>query len=146
MSLDDLRCDEPGCENKKPYKTKDSLRKHYRHMHDSKPPIPRSVRSAHAGVFRCPECGAEFGRPQGLGIHRRSVHGIEGSASATVAARNKRLREDGAAAGGQSRRSSSPKEPVGLHAVLQHLFPDGIPAKKIPAVLAWIEETRRLLR
>lgn len=136
MSLDDLRCDEPGCEDKKPYKTKDSLRKHYRHMHDSLPPKPGEPE------YVCPECGATFDRPQGLGAHRRS-HGVAGSAPATVYARRKR-RENGAAAGGPSR-SRSPADPE-LHAILQHLFPDGIPAKKIRAVLAWIEETRRLLR
>ena len=30
-------------------------------------------------VFVCPDCGRTFGRAQGLGIHRRTVHGIEGT-------------------------------------------------------------------
>lgn len=43
-----------------------------------------------AGPFVCPECGKTFGRPQGLGAHRRSAHGVKGG-SATAARRRSSL-------------------------------------------------------
>ena len=60
------------------------LTKH-RHLKHPPPPRPPSKRVA------CPDCGRTFDRPTSLGSHRRSVHGIVGSAKSTVLARNKRL-------------------------------------------------------
>jgi hypothetical protein len=44
------------------------------------------------GIFKCPECKAQgvravFTTKTGLGIHRRSTHGIPGSSSAAISAR-----------------------------------------------------------
>lgn len=38
----------------------------------------------------CPECEFVAGSPQGLGAHRRSAHGVEGSSPSTVSLRRKR--------------------------------------------------------
>lgn len=136
MNVDDLRCHEPECRENRPYATRDSLRKHYQRTHDKLPPPIKMVENR---VYACPECSKKFDRPQGLGIHRRRMHGVEGSSPATVAARKQRAEAPSAG-------SRRPVEIDGLNYMLRHLFPDGIPQKKIPAVLEWIEQTKALMR
>jgi hypothetical protein len=119
-----------------------------------------------AGQSVCPECGRTFTRPQALGAHRRQAHGIAGSSRNTAGARTKRrASKTGAgssrgaatapstAAGTRStrtrgRRSTAAAEQPGVDrdALLQTLFPDGIPAREevIRALNAWLDEAQRL--
>ena len=39
-------------------------------------------------AYNCPECEDRFTSPQGLGAHRKAIHGVEGSSKAAVAARS----------------------------------------------------------
>jgi hypothetical protein len=41
-------------------------------------------------TFQCPDCPRTFDRPTGLGIHRRTAHGVVGTSAASVAYRKQR--------------------------------------------------------
>jgi C2H2-type zinc finger len=120
-----------------------------------------------AGEFVCPECGRAFARPQALGAHRRAAHGIAGSSRSSAPRRQRRQAQATAAqatgataaqprqASGRRRRSGGSNRPsttrterpsVNRDALLQALFPNGIPARKnvIRAVNAWLDEADRL--
>jgi hypothetical protein len=107
--------------------------------------------------FICPECGRTFSRAAALGAHRRRVHGVVGSSSRSRArargdesrARNgagsrRRTRRAGERPVGQSR-STEPAR-VDRDALLQALFPAGIPAKEsvLESVTRWLDEAERL--
>jgi C2H2-type zinc finger len=114
--------------------------------------------------FKCPECGRTFTRAAALGAHRRQAHGIAGATSRSqsgsrstrrTAARSpsstttntRRLRPARAASGSpraRARRDGS----VDRDALLQKLFPNGIPAKEdvIRAINSWLDEAERLAK
>lgn len=121
------------------------------------------------GELVCPECGKTFIRAAALGSHRRRAHGVAGGSSrskpskrrkgAIVAANDGRRRtaasrEPASTAatpeartrsrGNPARRSSS----VDRDALLQTLFPNGIPAREevIRSVNSWLDEAERLAR
>ena len=121
------------------------------------------------GEYVCPECGRTFARPQALGAHRRAAHGIAGTSRTSARRRRPRqaratpAQSPGAVAaqagqpsgsrrrsGSRTRRSTTGAErrSVNRDALLQSLFPDGIPAREtvIRAVNAWLEEADRLAK
>jgi uncharacterized C2H2 Zn-finger protein len=113
--------------------------------------------------FKCPECGRTFTRAAALGAHRRQAHGIAGATS--QARRSRRTtrrttaRATSAAATTSGRRRRPTRAPssslrartsrggaLDRDALLQQLFPDGIPAKEnvIRAVNTWLDDAERL--
>jgi uncharacterized C2H2 Zn-finger protein len=114
------------------------------------------------GDFKCPECGRTFTRAAALGAHRRQAHGVAGATtrarsarrprrtaaaakSSAAAATTRRRRPNRAAASStRGRRDGS----VDRNALLQQLFPNGIPAKEevIREVNNWLDEAERLAR
>jgi hypothetical protein len=70
-----LDCPAPGCNHRSP--NKNALGSHVRSMHDTTlaellgAPTP----------FKCPDCDRAFTAPQGLGVHRQRVHGVDGKDS-----------------------------------------------------------------
>src|SRR6266542_3220406 len=116
------------------------------------------------GEFKCPECGRTFTRAAALGAHRRQAHGIVGATSrsraggrstrrtaaralSSTATSTRRRRPAGTASGsprGRARGDGS----VDRDALLQKLFPNGIPAKEdvIRAINSWLDEAERLAK
>lgn len=113
-------------------------------------------------MLRCPECGKTFTRAASLGAHRNRAHGVAGTSNA--ARRNSRRgtsarstsRRDGA--GGQTKpqstrgrgrtSSSGGGSSVNRDALLQALFPNGVPAREavIRRANAWLDEAEQLAR
>lgn len=92
-----------------------------------------------AKTFPCAEEGCEFiaPNPQGLGAHRRHVHNIEGKyASKKKTVKTKEVKE----------KPTSDIDHLSLTVILKHLFPEGIPAKKVELLMEWIELTKRLVK
>ncbi len=115
--------------------------------------------------FKCPECGRTFSRAAALGAHRRQAHGIAGATSQSRANRRTARRTNTRATSATAttsiprRRatraaSSSPRTrtsrdgSVDRDALLQELFPNGIPAKEnvIRAINTWLDEAERLAK
>jgi hypothetical protein len=114
--------------------------------------------------FKCPECGRTFTRAAALGAHRRQAHGIAGatsrsqsggrstrrttgratSATATSTRRRRTARAASGSPPARARRDGS----VDRDALLQKLFPNGIPAKEdvIRAINNWLDEAERLAK
>src|SRR5205085_12153658 len=96
----------------------------------------------------CPECGRMFGRPAALGAHRSRTHGVAGTTRNAASGR----RQDTAgrvASDGRTRRGvDAGGGPVDRDALLQTLFPNGLPARAstLAAVAAWLDEAERLAR
>jgi uncharacterized C2H2 Zn-finger protein len=97
--------------------------------------------------FKCPECGQTFGGPAALGAHRNRAHGIAGTSNSSRSVRARRL-----ATGTRGRRGrpagTSGRESVNRNALLNTLFPQGIPPKEevVRAVNAWLDDAERLAR
>ncbi len=107
-------------------------------------------------VLTCPECGKTFTRAASLGAHRNRAHGISGSSSQRRRRSNKRSN------GGTTRPSASSQTrrrrgrsgadtpaasgAVNRDALLQTLFPNGLPAREevIRRANAWLDEAERL--
>jgi uncharacterized Zn finger protein (UPF0148 family) len=128
----------------------------------------RKPQTEKAGEVTCPECGRTFTRAAALGAHRRQAHGVAGasrrsssrttrasaSASRTGAGtQGRRTRTTPttrtATGGSRSGRSRSRTDgAVDRDALLQTLFPDGIPAKEsvIRSLNSWLDEAERLAR
>ncbi len=114
--------------------------------------------------FKCPECGRTFTRAAALGAHRRQAHGVAGkssqssngrraarttaasssSAPAATAARRRPRRATGNPDAGRRSRGAT----VDRDALLQTLFPNGIPAKEnvIRALNSWLDDAERLAK
>lgn len=110
------------------------------------------------GPLPCPECGKQFTRPASLGAHRRAAHGVQGSSGR---ARRSRAQSAPRPANAGSRRPASAgsqrmrtkgglnrRSAVDHDALLQALFPDGIPARQhvIRELDRWLQEAERLAR
>jgi uncharacterized C2H2 Zn-finger protein len=115
--------------------------------------------------FKCPECGRTFTRAAALGAHRRQAHGVAG---ATSQSRSRRRGTSRASAATNSRTASAttrrrtPRRPltnsddararrggsVDRDALLQALFPNGIPAKEdvIRAINNWLDDAEQLAK
>ena len=126
----------------------------------------RRPQTEKAAEFTCPECGRTFPRAAALGAHRRQAHGVAGasrlsssrtsrpsaSASRTGAKTQRRRTRTApttrtAPSGNRPGRSGSRREgAVDRDALLQTLFPGGIPAKEsvIRSVNSWLDEAERL--
>jgi isochorismate synthase EntC len=126
-------------------------------------PRARKPQTAKSEEFVCPECGRTFTRAASLGAHRRQTHNVAGAtsqaraqtakppsktsrtAAATTKRRRTRTTKTIVAA---RRRSSSNNSPINRDALLQALFPNGIPAKEsvIRSINTWLDEAERLAR
>lgn len=132
--------------------------------------------STASGELTCPECGRTFARPQALGAHRRQAHGVVGTSknttrrkaqtsAATTRTNGGGSRSVAAAAATDSRRrrgrsatarrtqpakaaSNGSRRPIDRDALLQTIFPTGIPPREdvIAAANAWLDEAERLAR
>jgi uncharacterized C2H2 Zn-finger protein len=97
----------------------------------------RPAVAASAAVLTCPECGKQFTRAASLGAHRNRAHGVTGASSRVTARRNSR------ATASRTRSAAIDRD-----ALLQALFPQGIPARErvIRDVNAWLDQAERLAR
>lgn len=68
-------CPVDGC-GKVP-SSRTALQSHLRSYHDG---MTLARAFGEPEPHTCPECGSTFSHPQGLGAHRKSVHGVEGTA------------------------------------------------------------------
>jgi hypothetical protein len=118
------------------------------------------------GRYDCPECGRTFTRPQALGAHRRQAHGIAGNSRNAAAPKTRRASKPSASSTRRAgtatataaaarptrrrRRTRAARQQQGVDrdALLQTLFPDGIPAREqvIGALNAWLDEAERLAK
>ncbi len=117
------------------------------------------------GEFKCPECGRTFTRAAALGAHRRQAHGVVGAATRSRSSRPRAARTTPAAksstpstttprrrpnrpASNSSRARTSRDRSVDRDALLQALFPNGIPAKEdvIRAVNSWLDDAEQLAK
>ena len=113
--------------------------------------------------FKCPECGRTFTRAAALGAHRRQAHGIAGASSqarasrrttrrtparATSAASASSRRRRPTRAASSSARARTSRGSLDRDALLQQLFPNGIPAKEnvIRAINSWLDDAERLAK
>ena len=130
--------------------------------------------SSKTAAFVCPECGKTFSRAAALGSHRRT-HGVAGSSapaqtrsrraggSRATAARSTRKtatatkteaargRPAGAPVAGRARAARTANrrdQTVNRDALLQALFPNGIPAREsvIRELNDWLDQGERLAR
>jgi hypothetical protein len=129
----------------------------------------RKPQTEKAAEFVCPECGRTFTRAAALGAHRRQAHGVAGRSSQSRSARARRsadavragaktqrrrtrltrTRRTAASGRSRSRRSNAGTDrTVNRDALLQALFPGGIPAKEsvVRSVNSWLDEAERLAR
>ena len=117
------------------------------------------------GALKCPECGATFTRAASLGAHRNRAHGVAG---ASTRARRTRARRGHRNGGSTTRRSATPqttrqqtarardrsnpsdgeRSGVNRDALLQSIFPNGVPAREevIRRANAWLDEAEQLAR
>lgn len=99
-------------------------------------------------TFACPECGKVFTRAASLGAHRQRVHGVAGaktkarSRGRTAAAR----RRSHATATTNPRASGARDGGVNRDALLQAVFPNGLPAREeiIRRTNTWLDEAEQL--
>lgn len=91
----------------------------------------------------CPECGKTFTRAASLGAHRNRAHGVSGASkrrtrSTPVRRRTTRTRRRANASTGAGN--------VNRDALLQALFPNGLPAREevIRRANAWLDEAEQL--
>lgn len=94
------------------------------------------------GELGCPECSKRFDRPASLGAHRRLAHGVAGTSRASSSS--------GARQGSRPSRTPSrgrgDSQSVDRDALLQQLFPGGMPAREsvLQRVNAWLDEAEEL--
>jgi uncharacterized C2H2 Zn-finger protein len=105
-------------------------------------------------TFTCPECGKTFARAASLGAHRQRAHGVAGTSKPPSRGKGRQ----GSSA--RARRSSSPSRQrtatavraqtqdggVNRDALLQAIFPNGLPAREavIRRANEWLDEAERL--
>jgi uncharacterized C2H2 Zn-finger protein len=109
--------------------------------------------SQSAGEFTCPECGKTFGRAASLGAHRNRAHGVAGANAAKRSTpRRRRAGTRATAAPTTGRRRSRSNDgtttTVDRDALLQALFPKGVPAREavIHAANDWLDQAERLAK
>lgn len=113
------------------------------------------TQSEGTGEFTCPECGRMFTRAASLGAHRRRAHGIAGASgkSRTTTGRRRRGQagtspRSGGAARGRRRSTDGAGTQVDRDALLQALFPNGVPAREavIRAANDWLDQAEQLAK
>jgi uncharacterized C2H2 Zn-finger protein len=111
-----------------------------------------------AEQFKCPECGRTFTRAAALGAHRRRAHGVVGavaqartqrkrrSSSATANSASTRTATSAATGRRTGRAARASARQVDRDALLQLVFPGGVPAREavIRDANAWLDEAGRL--
>jgi uncharacterized C2H2 Zn-finger protein len=111
----------------------------------------KSQTTAQPAVFTCPECGKTFTRPASLGAHRSRAHGIAGT-SKKRSRPGRRTRTTTPATTRRptprTRPDNRPATTVNRDALLQALFPNGLPAKEavIRAANDWLDQAEQLAR
>lgn len=117
------------------------------------------------GTLTCPECGKTFTRAASLGAHRNRAHGVVGASTRAQRTRARRGHRNG---GGTVRRSATAQTTarqtrrarggaaasaggsaaINRDALLQTLFPNGVPAREevIRRANAWLDEAEALSR
>jgi hypothetical protein len=120
------------------------------------PPAPSAKTPTASSEFVCPECGRTFTRAASLGAHRHQSHKIPGATSktaapqtvapATTARRTTRRRRPRNRTRTATPTAAASNGAPNRDALLQTLFPSGIPAKEsvIRSVNAWLDEAERL--
>jgi uncharacterized C2H2 Zn-finger protein len=104
------------------------------------------------GEYTCPECGKAFTRAASLGAHRNRAHGVAGANSAKRATPRRRAasRATASRTSLRSRAESSDGAARGVDrdALLQHLFPNGVPAREavIRAAHDWLDQAEQLAK
>jgi hypothetical protein len=110
--------------------------------------------SARQAVLTCPECGRTFTRAAALGAHRR-IHGVTGTSANATRTRNTRASNTpsrtprGSANGATGSRNTARKTAsIDRDALLQTLFPSGIPAREdtIRKLNAWLDQAEQIAR
>ena len=131
---------------------------------------PNGATATDSQQYRCPDCGRTFGRPQSLGAHRRQAHGVAGTskrsqsrasaasrrggAGTMTRKRGSRTQTASASRDGQGRSAARPggnsatSSGVDRDALLNALFPNGIPARQsvLRDVNDWLDHAERLAR
>jgi uncharacterized C2H2 Zn-finger protein len=116
---------------------------------------PADTQTETAGEFTCPECGKTFTRAASLGAHRNRAHGIAGTSKpARTSSRRRSAARTAAASNGRRRRTISPpsrdavRPALDRDALLQQLFPDGLPAREsvIRAANDWLDQAEQLAK
>lgn len=101
-----------------------------------------------AQLLTCPECGRTFTRPAALGAHRRQAHGVLGASAVArrAPARRASSRRSGAATRRRGRGAAIARGSVDRDALLQAVFPDGLPAREavIRAANEWLNQAEEL--
>lgn len=103
-----------------------------------------------ASELICPECGRTFERAAALGAHRRRAHGVAGATAKRTQNRQRRRKSTEAMTANDGRRSrgrgSAQQASVDRDALLQQLFPGGIPAREsvITRLNSWLDEAEKL--
>jgi uncharacterized C2H2 Zn-finger protein len=117
------------------------------------------------GTLKCPECGKTFTRAASLGAHRNRAHGVAGASTRARRTRARRGHRNGGSttrrgAGTQTTRQQSTRAPgparssdgsrsgINRDALLQSIFPNGVPAREevIRRANAWLDEAELLAR
>jgi hypothetical protein len=106
-----------------------------------------------SGEYTCPECGKTFTRAASLGAHRNRAHGVAGANSSKRATPRGRAATRATAAGSSSRRgrarsSDGTRSGLNRDALLQALFPNGLPAREsvIRAANDWLDQAEQLAK
>lgn len=109
--------------------------------------------------FTCPECGKTFTRAASLGAHRSRAHGVAGASKKTPSRTPGRTRTATPTAGRptasrgarlqrrtRAARSQTVNGGLNRDALLQSLFPNGLPAREeiIRRANAWLDEAEQL--
>jgi hypothetical protein len=115
-------------------------------------PTTSKQQAESGGEFTCPECGKSFTRAASLGAHRNRAHGVAGASKA----RTTRRRRVSVATNGRRRPATSTRQAsrdgagagVNRDALLQALFPNGLPAREsvIRAANEWLDQAEQLAK
>lgn len=99
--------------------------------------------AAARSTFTCPECDKTFSRAASLGAHRNRAHGVSGASSGRAA-----THRPTSASTTRRRSTRSPGTSINRDALLQALFPNGIPAKEsvIRDINTWLDHAEQLAR
>jgi uncharacterized C2H2 Zn-finger protein len=118
----------------------------------------KTVSTASANPLTCPECGKTFSRAASLGAHRNRAHGIAGASNRRTPRRTRvsnggRRTETQTATRTQPshtrrRATSTANGTLNRDALLQTLFPNGLPPREdvIRRANAWLDEAEKLAR
>ena len=105
-----------------------------------------------AGELICPECGKTFTRAASLGAHRNRAHGVAGASKARSTSRRRgpTASVNGRRRTTRTRRGATDGARAGVDrdALLQALFPNGLPAREsvIRAANEWLDQAESLAK